>query len=169
MVPSKYSPLGTATLGANQVLINGIQIIVDWCDGLNNDLAFCHDAIEQQIEFVCPACSDKKSSQVLMQPGFDNMVLRKNFGRQLAGMIAANQNLHRVLFHLVADAMDVSFRHDIAVIEQDDEVRHHVHFVQDVTRNNQVHPFRGQFSEQSDDLSPHHRIKSIQGFIENQN
>ena len=64
---------------------------------------------------------------------------------------------------------NVSFRDDIAVIEQDDEVRHHVHFVQNVTRNNQVHPFRGQFSEQSDDLSPHHRIKSIQGFIENQN
>src|SRR6267142_103508 len=121
------------------------------------------------MEIVCSACSNKKSTQVLMQPGFDNMVLRENSGSQFARMIAANQNLHRMLFHFVAHAMNVSFSYYIAVVQQHYEVGHHVDFVQDVTRNNQVHSFRAQLAEERDGLGAHHRIKSVQGFVENQN
>ena len=48
-----------------------------------------------------------------------------------------------MLFHLVAHAVNLSLRNDVAVVQQHYAVRHHVDFVQDVTRNDQVQSFGG--------------------------
>src|SRR6185369_14253447 len=84
------------------------------------------------------------------------------------GLIAANQDLHRVLFHLIAHAVDVSFSNDVTVVQKHHAVRHHVDLMQDVRRDDQMKPFRGELAEQRDRFRAHHRIETVERLIENQ-
>src|SRR6185369_14586274 len=99
--------LCTITRRANQILINGAHIVVDRRHRLYVDRTLTDRAIQQQIETIRVARSDEQSGPVFMQPRLDNVVMGKNISSELRRLIAPNQDLHRVLFHLVAHAGDV--------------------------------------------------------------
>src|SRR4030095_5282598 len=101
-----------------------------------------------------------------MQPCLDYVVLCEHVRRKFRRIVTANQNLHRMLLHLIADAMDVPFGYHISVIQEHNSVRHHVHFVKNMGRDNQVKSVRRQFSKQRDCFRSNHWIKTVQGFIE---
>src|SRR5947208_5974410 len=88
---------------------------------------------------------------VIMHARFYQMIGAKHARRQNRWLVAANQNLHRMLdVHLVPHSMYRALGDDIPVVEQDYPVGHHVHFVQDVTGNNQVQALRSQLFEERD-------------------
>ena len=104
-----------------------------------------------------------------MHARFYQMIGAKHARRQNRWLVAANQNLHRMLdVHLVPHSMYRALGDDIPVVEQDYPVGHHVHFVQDVTGNNQVQALRSQLFEERDRFRAHHRIESIKRFVQNQ-
>ena len=92
----------------------------------------------------------------------------ENVRRKFRGLIATDEDLHRMLFHLVAYAMNVSFRDHVTVVQQDDPVRHHVNFMKDVARDDQVQTFCRQLAKQRNRLRPNHGIQTIQWFIKNE-
>ena len=71
-----------------------------------------------------------------MELGLDHRTVLKDARRQMVRTVAANQDLHRVLFHLVAHPVDFALGHHIAVVQKHHRVGHHVDFVQDVAGNN---------------------------------
>ena len=49
---------------------------------------------------------------------YNILILRKNIRREFRRLIATNQDLHRMLFHLVAHAVNVAFGNDVTVVQQ---------------------------------------------------
>ena len=98
---------------------------------------------------------------------FDDVVMGKDLRRKSGRLVTTNQDLHRMLFHLIPDAVNVALCHHVAVVQQHHKVRHHVNFVQNVTGDDQMQTLFGQFAKQGDGLRPHHGIESVQRFVQN--
>ena len=73
-----------------------------------------------------------------------------------------------MLFHFIAHTLDAAFSHDVPIVQQHHAIGHHVHFVQDVTGDNQIQPLGRKVLEQRDRLSANHGIETIQWFVQNQ-
>ncbi len=69
------------------------------------------------------------------------MVLFEEAGGQQAGLIAAHQDLHGLVFDFAAHALDLAFGDDVAVAEQDDLVGDAIDLVQDVAGDDDVAAF----------------------------
>ena len=73
-----------------------------------------------------------------------------------------------MLLDLVAHAADLALGDDVAVAEQDHLVGDHVHFVQDVAGDDDVHAFFGECAEQRDGFGAHQRIEAVQRLVQHQ-
>ena len=104
-----------------------------------------------------------------MQARLDHVVVAKHARGQARRLVAANQHLHRMLdIHLVTHAVNGALGHHVTIVQEHYAIRHHVHFVQDMTRDDQVQSFGGQLPEQGNRLRADNRIESIQRLIQNQ-
>src|SRR6266550_1062273 len=72
-----------------------------------------------------------------------------------------------MFLHLATHIVNLSFGNDIAVVQKDHAITHHIHFVENVTRDDQVKPFGGELAEQANRLRASHRIEAVQRFIQN--
>ena len=102
---------------------------------------------------------------VVVHARLDHVIALKHARGQQRRLIAANQNLHRMLdIHFVAHAVNRAFRHDITIVQQHNPIGHHVHFVQNVARNDQVHSIGSKLFEERDRFRSDHRIEAIERF-----
>ena len=78
--------------------------------------------IQQQVETIRIARLHKQPTPIFVQSRFDDVILSKNIRREFRRLIATNQDLHRMLFHLIAHAVNIAFGNDLTVIQQHDSV-----------------------------------------------
>ena len=124
---------------ADQVLIDCIGIVVGRRDGIDPDQSLGRDAVQQRIELVDIAGAQEDASSIGMQSGFDAMIDGKHLRRQHLGVIAANENLHRLFAHFLSDLMNISLGDQISAGDQDDAIGDAIDFVQNVAGDQQVH------------------------------
>src|SRR6266496_4131666 len=84
-------------LHPNQVIVIRTQIVIDRSDRFDFDLTLRDDFVEQQIESIRVARLDKQSPAIVMQARLDHVVVAKHARGQERRLVAANQNLHRML------------------------------------------------------------------------
>src|SRR5262245_20091542 len=160
--------LRTASVRSDQVVVDGVQIVVHRRDRFDVYSVFDHYAVQQLVERVGVARLDEQPLPVLMQRGLDHAIRSEDARVELLGPVAADQDLHRVLFQLLfAYAQHSAFGQDVAVVDQHHAVRHLVHLVQDVTRHNQVQAFLRELAEKPDRFGAGHRVKPVQRLVQN--
>src|ERR1700738_3159425 len=133
---------------SDQVLIDRIQIIVDRRDRFDGQAVVDNNAIQKQVERIRVSSLDEQTETVLMNLGFDNRVLFEHARGKESRAIAANKYLHRVFFHLVAHPVNLAFGDNVAVVQENNAVAHHIDFVEDVARDDQVKAFGGELEEE---------------------
>jgi len=84
------------------------------------------------------------------------------------GLVAAHEDLHRVLLDLAADTVDLPLRHHVAVAQEDDVVGDAVDLVEDVTRDDHVEPFPAEALEEGQRLGAGHRVEAVQRLVQDQ-
>ena len=86
--------------------------------------------------------------------------------RQLAGMIAAHQDLHGLVLDLAAHALDLALGHHVALAEQDHLVADAIHFVQDVAGDDDVPSLLAPLLEERDGFGAGQRVEAVQRLVE---
>ena len=71
---------------ADQVLVNGAQIVINRRDRLDVDLAFGHHPIQQQVEPIGIARLHKQAQPIVMQPRLDHVILIEHRAASFAGL-----------------------------------------------------------------------------------
>src|SRR5262245_3648370 len=160
--------LRTASVRSDQVVVDGVQIVVHRRDRFDVYSVFDHDAVQQLVEGVGVARFDEHPLPVPMQRGLDHAVRGEDARGELLRAVAADHDLHRVLFQLLfAHAQHAAFGQDVAVVDQHHAVRHLVHLVQDVARHDQVQTFLRELAEEPDRFGARHRVKPVQRLVKN--
>ena len=96
------------------------------------------------------------------------MVLLEQASGQAAGVVAADQNLHRLLFHFAAHALNFPFGHHIALAQQDHLVGNRIHLVQDMAGHDHVAPILTPFAEERDGFGAGHGVETVERLVEHQ-
>ena len=100
-----------------------------------------------------------------MDACFDYEFVFKQTRRQRLRPVSADRFGSDVLRSL-AHPMHFAFGDDITVMKEHDAVGHHIHFVQDVARNDEVHPCIRELAEKANYFRTRHRVEAVQGFIQ---
>src|SRR4030081_3748612 len=129
--PPLLSSYGSSS-AANQVLVDGIYVVVIGGHRIYGKIFFHDNLVEKLVKLVGIFGADQNTLAVNIQLGFHHVVLGKQPGREQAGLGAAHENLHWMFFHFSADAMNLPFRHHIAVAHEDDLIGNLVDFVENV-------------------------------------
>jgi hypothetical protein len=101
--------------------------------------------------------------------GIATRILLEEFCGQLGGLITSHEDLERMLLHLATHAMNLAFGHHVALIQQNNPIRHEIHLMKNVARDYEVHPLIRELLEETNRLGPRHRIQTVQRLVENHN
>jgi hypothetical protein len=69
---------GRTPIGADQILVDSIGVVVGWRDGLDPDQSFGGDSIQHRVELVDIAGAEEDASSIRMESRFNAMIEGKH-------------------------------------------------------------------------------------------
>src|SRR4051812_31497757 len=100
-----------------------------------------------------------------MDLGFDNGILLENQRRHHRWTIAPDKDLHRVVFHLASNALDITLGNDVSTAHHHDTIGDDIDFVEDVAGDDDVHAGFAEIPEEFDDFRPRHGVESVERLV----
>ena len=123
---------GRAPIGADQILVDGVGVVVGWSDGFDFDDAFGGDSIEHGVELVDVDGAEEDAFSIGVKFCFDTMNDGENPGREDLRAVAADEHLHGLFADFLPDLVDIAFGDEVSAGDEDDAVGDAVDFVEDV-------------------------------------
>jgi hypothetical protein len=103
-----------------------------------------------------------------MQPGFDAMIDGKHLRRQQLRMVAANENLHRLLAHFLPHLVNIALSDQVSAGDQDNAIGDAVNLIENVAGDQQMHSLPAKLFKERNGFGARHGVQSIQRLVEDQ-
>src|SRR5579883_1765089 len=162
-IPRSY---GAPFAAANQVLIDGIDVVIGRRHLFDLEAGFENHAIEQEVEAIRIARAQQQAAAVRRELGFDDVVLLEEARSEQRGPVAADLDLHRLFLDFAAYALNLALGHHIALAEQDDLIGNLIDLMEDVTGNDDVAALRAPLAENRDRFRARQRIETVERLVE---
>src|SRR5438876_6912619 len=125
-------------------------------------MIFENDAIEKPVKLIGISRRHEQSLAIQMDLRLNNRVLLEDQRGHERGAIASNEDLHRMVFHFAANALNVALGDNVSAAHNHNAIGNDVHLMKNVARNNNVHSGLGEAPEQFDNFGAGHRIESVE-------
>lgn len=122
----------------------------------------------RELERIWITGLHEQAVPVVVDAGLDDVIFRKEAGRQRTGLIAPNEDLHGMILDLAANTLNIALGRNIAATHQNQLVGNDIDFLQHMTREDHVAALDRKRAEESDRFGADQRIQPVERFIEYQ-
>ena len=143
-----------------------MQVVVRRVDLIHGDAVLHEDLREAFVELVRPSGLDRQSAALFLEPHAQDIRECNEELGQAARLRAADVDGVGVLVDQVSNLVNIAFREDLPVMDEQDAAGHRLDLVQYVARHHDATPFPPPFAHEPDCLVPGHGIHSSQGLVQ---